>query len=351
MKVSVVILNWNTAGYLERWLPVLLDSCGPDTGVVVADNASTDGSLELLRRRFPEVGTIKFSRNFGFTGGYDRALEKLLDPSKNPDVPEYVVLLNSDVEVSRGWLEPLVRYMDTHPDCGVCGPKLHKLRDGEPEFEYAGAAGGLLDRFGYPFCRGRVLSRTESDRGQYDKPEDVLWVSGACLMTRSSLWKTLGGLDDRFFAHMEEIDYCWRAQLLGWRVTVVPESSVRHLGGGTLPGTSPFKLRLNYRNNLLLLRNNLAPTYAASGMSLCRADRKALRLIRFRMMLDRLSAAVYLLTGRTSYYRAVVAAHREYRRSAVKASPFREGAQVKGLRDVCIIPLSFFKGKRVFNAI
>ena len=335
MKVSVVILNWNTAGYLERWLPVLLDSCGPDTGVVVTDNASTDGSLELLRRRFPEVGIIKFSRNFGFTGGYDRALEKLLDPSENSDVPEYVVLLNSDVEVSRGWLEPLVRYMDTHPDCGVCGPKLHKLRDGEPEFEYAGAAGGLLDRFGYPFCRGRVLKRIEADEGQYDDSADVLWVSGACLMVRRTVWRELGGFDERFFAHMEEIDLCWRAARKGWKVTVVPESVVYHLGGGTLPAESPFKLELNYRNNLLLLENN-----AGSNA-----------LLFARKLLDGCSALVYLLSGRAASFRAVARAHSAYRKlsAGVDRTSRPLGGKAGAMRRLCILPLAAVKGKGIFK--
>ena len=270
MKVSVVILNWNTKDYLRQFLPgVIASTMGLDGEVVVADSASTDGSQEMMTSLFPGVRLIALEQNFGFTGGYNRALEQI--------DAEYAVLLNSDVEVPKGWLEPLVAWMDAHPDCAACGPKLHSYADRD-RFEYAGAAGGRIDRFGYPFCRGRVLSRLEVDRGQYDAPADVLWITGACLMVRMSVWRELGGLDSRFFAHMEEIDLCWRMQLSGWKVTVVPASTVWHVGGGTLPKESPYKLFLNYRNNLLLLENNLART-----LSLQMPPEQALRQARRRI--------------------------------------------------------------------
>ena len=347
MRTAVVILNWNTRDYLERFLPPLLDSVrGLDAGVVVADNASTDGSRELLAERFPEVRTILLERNFGFTGGYNRAFEAMLVEA---DAPEYLVLLNSDIEVSAGWLEPLVAWMDAHPDYAACGPKLHALvRDGEAyqrteRFEYAGAAGGLLDRYGYPFCRGRVLSRTEEDRGQYDCPADVLWISGACLLVRARCWRELGGLDERFFAHMEEIDWCWRAQLAGWRVGVVPQSCVWHLGGGTLAPSSPVKLKLNYRNGLLLLENNLPATIG---------PRRARRRICFRKILDCGAAIVYLLSGKAALARAVRDAHREYRtlRSEAPRRPAAApGAAPKGLSDVRILLQAALRGERIFN--
>lgn len=307
MRTAVVILNWNTRDYLARFLPPLLDSLrGMDAAAVVADNASDDGSRELLAERFPQLRTILMERNLGFTGGYNRAFAQLLDA---PDAPEYFVLLNSDVEVPAGWLQPLVAWMDAHPDYAACGPKLHALEaDGADfrrteRFEYAGAAGGFLDRYGFPFCRGRVLSRTEADTGQYDRPADVLWVSGACLLVRARCWRELGGLDGRFFAHMEEIDWCWRAALAGWRTGVVPQSCVYHLGGGTLAPASPFKLKLNYRNGLLLLENNLPATVGA---------RKARLRIRIRRILDCGAAVVYLLSGKPACARAVRDAHREY---------------------------------------
>lgn len=306
MKTAVVILNWNTRDYLKRFLPAVLESVsGLDAEVIVADNASTDGSMELMEDLFPSVRRIVLNANYGFTGGYNKALAQV--------DADYYVLMNSDIEVTSGWLSPLVEWMDSHPDCGVCGPKLRSW-DNRDKFEYAGAAGGKLDRWGYPFCRGRVLKKVEKDEGQYDSPADVFWVTGACLMTRSSLWKKAEGLDDRFFAHMEEIDYCWRLQLEGYRITVVPDSVVYHLGGGTLPSKSPWKLKLNFRNNLLMLDNNLARTYVTDGDKPSRAYRRAKRLIFFRMVLDGGSAAVYLLTGKRDYFGAVLDAHREYRK-------------------------------------
>lgn len=337
MKTAVVILNWNSRDYLRRFLPGLLASCeGMDAEVIVADSASTDGSMELMASSFPGVRTIPLDRNYGFTGGYDRALAQV--------DADYYVLINSDVDVPAGWLAPLVDWMDSHPGCGVCGPKLHRLEaDGTrtDEFEYAGAAGGYLDRYCYPFCRGRVPGRTEKDRGQYDLPHDVMWVSGACMMVRSSLWKTAGGLDDLFFAHMEEIDFCWRAQLRGYSVTVVPESTVYHIGGGTLPRTSAFKLRLNYRNNLLMMRKNLAATVGPCTAA-CR--------MAVRHVLDSGSAAVYLLTGRVSFFRAVCQAYADYFRMRGQVERrTAAGSSVKGLLPVRILLASAVYRNRVFK--
>lgn len=347
MKTAVVILNWNTEGFLKEFLPGLIysvDKAG-DAEVIVADNASTDGSLELLRKDFPSVRTIVFDSNYGFTGGYNKAFAQVDS--------EYFVLINSDIEVTDGWLEPLVEWMDSHPGCGACAPKLKSWQDREM-FEYAGAAGGYIDSLGYPFCRGRILKKIEKDCGQYDTPADVFWATGACLMVRSEVFRRLGGLDERFFAHMEEIDLCWRMQLHGYRITVVPESVVYHVGGGTLPQTSPFKLFLNYRNNLLMLGNNLAQTYALQyyrqGYSIEKAATKGMRragfIMRFRMMLDLLSAAVYLLTLKPDCFKAVIKAHKEYRR--LKKDPgfkdirayledFGKRADVKGMRSGWIV--------------
>ena len=333
MKTAVVILNWNTREYLEKFLPPLLESCeGLDAGVVVADNASSDGSVELLSEKFPSVRTIRLDQNYGFTGGYNRALAQV--------EAEYYLLLNSDIEVARGWLEPLVEWMDIHPECGACGPKLHSWQE-KDSFEYAGAAGGRIDRFGYPYCRGRVLKKVEKDCGQYDTPCDVLWVSGACLMTRSALWKRYGGLDERFFAHMEEIDYCWRLGLDGWKVSVVPSSTVWHLGGGTLPQDSPRKLFFNYRNNLLTLDKNL-PRCIGKFRARCR--------ILFRMLLDGGSAAVYLLGGRKDYFKAVVDAHGQYRK--LRKETARDGRKVcskAAPTRVCIVLAAFLKKDGIFE--
>ena len=321
MKTAVVILNWNTKNYLREFLPALVASTeGMDAEVVVADNASTDGSLEMLYEEYPTIRRIPLDKNYGFTGGYNRALAQV--------EADYYVLINSDIEVPADWLKPLVEWMDTHPKCGACGPKLVDWAKRDT-FEYAGAAGGLLDRYGYPFCRGRALQVVEKDQGQYDDPADVFWISGACLMVRSRLWKKLGGLDDRFFAHMEEIDLCWRLQLAGYKVTVVPRSRVFHIGGGTLPNDSPFKLRLNYRNNLLLLENNLAKTFRAQGYSVDGALGKARRRILVRMCLDGMSALAYLLSKKWSFYKAVVKAHAEYFKLRRKPSPDEVASQQK----------------------
>ncbi len=333
MKTAVVILNYNTKDYLRKFLPGLVASCaGLDAQVVVADNASTDGSAALMQAEFPDVPLIGLDQNYGFTGGYNRALAQL--------EADYYLLINSDIEVPEGWLQPLVDWMDSHPDCGACGPKLisYAQRD---TFEYAGAAGGLVDRYGYPFCRGRILQKIEKDHGQYDTPANVLWVSGACLLVRASVWKTLGGLDERFFCHMEEIDLCWRMQLHGWKVTVVPQSHVYHIGGGTLPNESPFKLRLNFRNNLLLLENNLPATFMAEGLSAQEARKKARRRIFTRMCLDGLSSLNYLITKRWSFYNAVVQAHKEYRQLRQPGPLPPHPHKPEGLYNGCIIPRAF----------
>ena len=366
MKTAVVILNWNTEGFLREFLPGLIRSCNrvPGAEVVVADNASTDGSLKVMEEEFPQVRTLCFERNLGFTGGYNQAFTQL---SYGPDAPEYFLLINSDIEVPEEWLGPLVEWMDNHPDCGACAPKLHSWQDRD-SFEYAGAAGGYIDTYGYPFCRGRIMGRVEKDNGQYDSPADVFWATGACLMVRSSVYRKLGGLDERFFAHMEEIDMCWRMQLTGWKVTVVPSSTVYHVGGGTLPATSPFKLFLNYRNNLLMLSNNLAKTYALGlfhkGMEPQKAAEKGLRMaenrICFRKMLDMLSATVYLLTLKTDCFKAVLKAHKEYSRlkttiSSAQIQSYLEeygtAGEVTGTYRKWIVLQSVLNGAKVFGTV
>ena len=329
MRIAVVILNWNTEGFLRKFLPGLVRSVEAVHGaeVVVADNASTDGSVQVVRELFPDVEILVFERNLGFTGGYNEAF-RLLEQS-HPEM-EYFLLINSDIEVGQAWLEPLVEWMDTHPECGACAPKLHSYQQRDM-FEYAGAAGGFIDKYGYPFCRGRVLKTLERDMGQYDSPAEVFWATGACLMVRSELWKRLGGLDSRFFAHMEEIDLCWRMKLEGYSVNVVPSSMVWHVGGGTLPASSPMKLFLNYRNNLLMLSNNLSKHYAVEEyregrgavQAAQRGIRRARRRIFERMILDGMSAMVYLLTFKWSYFKAVIRAHNDFRRLKTQADVTR----------------------------
>lgn len=252
-RLSVVILNWNGRRHLERYLPSVVAHTEGDAEVVVADNGSTDDSLQWLRLNYPDVRVIRLDRNYGFAGGYNRALREVES--------EYVLLLNSDVEVTAGWWQPLVEVLDTESDVAAVAPKL--LADMErTKFEYAGAAGGFIDYLGYPFCRGRILSNVEEDRGQYDNRRDIFWASGAAMCCRRELFESLGGFDEDFFAHMEEIDLQWRMQLAGWRIVVEPKSVVYHLGGGTLPASSR-KIFLNHRNNLAMLFKCASPMQRA----------------------------------------------------------------------------------------
>ena len=252
-RLSVVILNWNGRRHLERYLPSVVAHTEGDAKVIVADNGSTDDSLQWLRLNYPEVGVIRLDRNYGFAGGYNRALKEIKS--------EYVLLLNSDVEVTAGWWQPLVEVLDTESDVAAVAPKL--LADMErTKFEYAGAAGGFIDYLGYPFCRGRILSYVEEDGGQYNDRRDIFWASGAAMCCRREVFESLGGFDEDFFAHMEEIDLQWRMQLAGWRIVVEPKSVVYHLGGGTLPASSR-KIFLNHRNNLAMLFKCASPMQRA----------------------------------------------------------------------------------------
>lgn len=300
---AIVILNWNGRHYLERFLPIV-ESCSTreDVFIVVADNGSTDFSVEYLKENHKNIKVIEFETNLGFTGGYNRAL-------KNVEA-DYFLLLNSDIEVTPGWLDPLIKEMDENPDVGICMPKIRSAYNPD-SFEYAGACGGFIDYLGYPFCRGRILSNIESDGGQYDSSIEIFWASGAAMMIRSSLYMELGGFDERFFAHMEEIDLCWRAKLKGSQVWVFPESVIYHVGGGTLPNNSPHKLYLNFRNNLMMLYKNLPSGSLAF-------------VIPARMIMDGAAAVVYLLQFKLNYFKSVIKAHKDF----WKVLPFIERTKV-----------------------
>lgn len=297
MKVAVVILNWNGEQMLRDFLPsvvahsVLPESLG-EAVVYVADNGSTDHSLRLLADSFPSVRTIAFSQNYGFADGYNKAFE--------PIDAEYAILLNSDVEVTPGWLHPLVQYMDAHPQVAACQPKLMAYHQ-KDAFEYAGAMGGFIDCYGYPYCRGRIFDTVEKDHGQYDADVPLLWATGACLMVRLAVYKEVGGLDGRFFAHMEEIDLCWRLRCRGYEVRSVASSVVYHVGGATLNAGHPRKTFLNFRNNLLMLYKNLPAGKLRSVLSV-------------RALLDYVAAAMFMLKGEWGSAKAVFRARREYRK-------------------------------------
>lgn len=296
-STSVIILNWNGEDMLRRYLPAVLSTTDSSVGeVIVADNGSTDGSVDFLAAEFPQVRVLCLDRNYGFAEGYNRAIS-MVDT-------EFVVLLNSDVRPASGWLGPLVDYMKSNPSAGACQPKI--LSDIEPEkFEYAGACGGFLDCNGYPYCRGRIFDTIESDQGQYDSNMNVDWASGAALMVRRDLYIKSGGLDADFFAHMEEIDLCWRIRLAGMTVGVVPESVVFHLGGGTLPQGNPRKVYLNFRNNLLLLHKNLP-------------DCIRRRRLFVRRLYDTLAFAMFVVMMDWKSAGAVLRAHRDFRKMRSK---------------------------------
>ncbi|MBO6018715.1 MAG: glycosyltransferase family 2 protein [Prevotella sp.] len=275
-KLAIVILNWNGAAMMRQYLPTVLAHSRDEATVYVADNASTDDSLELLRRDFPEVRLIVLDRNWGFADGYNKALRQI--------DAQYYLLLNSDIEVTPHWLTPLLQFMDSHLDVAACQPKLLSIYH-KDSFEYAGASGGYLDRYGYPFCRGRLFETVEKDQGQYDTPADVLWATGAALLIRSTDYWSSGGLDGRFFAHNEEIDLCWRLRISGRRVVCLPESRVYHVGGGTLPKSNPMKTYLNFRNNLTMLYK-------------CLPDSELRHVMRWRWVLDYVAAWEMLLLKR-----------------------------------------------------
>lgn len=292
-KISVVILNWNGVEMLRQFLPSVLQySTGEGVEICVADNASTDASREVLRTEFPAVRLLELDQNYGFAEGYNRALAQV--------EAEYVVLLNSDVEVTPYWLEPLRNYMDAHPDTVACQPKLLSQRN-KVYFEYAGAAGGYMDRYGYPFCRGRIFDVVEKDKGQYDTVQPIFWATGAALFIRLADYREAGGLDGQFFAHMEEIDLCWRLRSRGKKIVCIPQSVVYHVGAATLKKENPRKTFLNFRNNLLMLYKNLP-------------EKELRHVLWVRGFLDMLAAMVFYLKKDKENARAVLQARKEFKK-------------------------------------
>ncbi len=327
MKASVIILNWNGAKWLRQFLPAVIANTNPRIGrVIVADNGSTDDSLKLLADEFAQVEVFKFDKNHGFAGGYNRAIAMV-------DTP-YTVLLNSDVEPAPGWLDALCDYMESHPETGACQPKVLSWHD-RTRFEYAGAAGGFIDRHGYPYCRGRIMDVCEEDNGQYDTDSEVFWASGAALMVDTALYKRLGGLDEQFFAHQEEIDLCWRIQLAGRKVVAVSSSTVYHVGGGSLPAGNPRKVYLNFRNSLLMLHKNLP-------------DSSRRRTLFIRRLLDTLAWAKSVVTLKWSDAGAILRAHNDYRRMARQYTthPDRDLLHTDPKRPDLLIEYFFKRHKR-----
>lgn len=291
-RTAIVILNWNGSDMLRRFLPSVM-TCSGTARVYVADNASTDDSMQMLAEKFPDVGLIPLEKNYGFAEGYNRALAQV--------DAEYYVLLNSDVEVTPGWIAPLTRFMDNRTDVAACQPKLLSALNRD-SFEYAGACGGYIDKYGYPFCRGRIFNNVEQDSGQYDSPAEITWATGACLMVRADDWRRAGGLDSRFFAHNEEIDFCWRLKIAGRKVYAVPQSVVYHVGGATLSKDDPMKTYLNFRNNLTMLYK-------------CLPESELRCVLRVRALLDFAAAVKMLVLDRNiGAFKAVLRGRRDFKR-------------------------------------
>lgn len=289
-QTAVVILNYNGAGMLRRFLPSVI-KYSPEASIYVADNGSSDESCDVVRNEFPAVKLMVLDHNYGFAEGYNRALAQVDE--------EYAVLLNSDVEVTRGWLSPMTQFLDSNPEVAACQPKLLSFKQ-KDFFEYAGAAGGFIDKRGYTFCRGRIFNTVERDSGQYDDTTDVFWATGAALMIRNEVYKNNGGLDGRFFAHMEEIDLCWRLRSRGYRIACVPQSHVYHVGGATLKKENPQKTYLNFRNNLLMIYKN-AP------------DCQLKKIMLFRKVFDNVAALKFLASGDYAAFKAVRKARRDFK--------------------------------------
>jgi GT2 family glycosyltransferase len=336
IKVAIVILNWNGKDFLEKFLPQVLAHNAPYAEVIIADNASTDDSISFLRLNYPQVRIIQNTVNGGFAKGYNDALKHVS--------AEYYVLLNSDVEVTPRWVEPVIELMESDPAIAACQPKIRAFNNRE-FFEYAGAAGGFIDKFTYPFCRGRIFDSFERDTGQYDDTREVFWATGACLFVRSDVFHKVSGFDVDFFAHMEEIDLCWRIKNMGYRIMYCPGSTVFHVGGGTLAKTNPRKTYLNFRNNLLLMCKNHDPRFFVSKLLT-------------RMVLDGIAGLKFLLSGDVSHFSAVVRAHCSFYGMFGKTMSKRKALQkqVKQYTTTAIYRRSividyYLRGKRKFSEL
>jgi GT2 family glycosyltransferase len=332
--VAVVILNWNGKNYLEKFLPSVHASTYKNMQIIVADNASTDDSIIFLQQYFPDVKIIINQSNEGFAKGYNSALKKV--------TADYFVLLNSDVEVTPKWIEPIIQLMENDMSIAACQPKILDYKN-KTQFEYAGACGGFIDSLGYPFARGRVLENIEEDKGQYDSAIPCFWATGAAMFVRASVYNALGGLDEYFFAHQEEIDLCWRMQLSGYKVYVQPASIVHHVGGGTLPKGNTKKTYLNFRNNLIMLCKNTPANVLIVKLPI-------------RFSLDAIAAYKGLLSGDTGYFFAIIKAHVHfgkwllfYRKKALFVKPINK--ELKGIYSKCILWQYYLKKKRTFSEI
>ncbi len=334
MKVAVVILNWNGRKLLEEFLPSVWEHSHAVSTVIVADNASTDDSVPFIREHYPGIEIIQLTENFGFAGGYNKALKQV-----DADIQ---VLLNSDVAVTANWIEPIVKMMEDDPTIAACMPKIKAYKSKE-SFEYAGAAGGFIDKNGYPFCRGRLFDLLEKDEGQFDDEIEVFWATGAAMFMRADLYESAGGLDTDFFAHMEEIDLCWRVKNQGYRIMYCGKSTVYHLGGGTLDALNARKTYLNFRNNLYLITKN---NY--KGVLFFK--------IWYRLILDGLAGVKFIFGGKFAHCWAIIRAHFSFygtlgtylkKRKALKKKA--KNPTTKGIYSGQIVFDAFLRGKKLFK--
>lgn len=334
-SVAIVILNWNGRHHLEKFLPSIFETAYENCSIIVADNASTDNSVSFLKENYPQIEIIFLSKNFGFAKGYNEALKKVN--------AAYYVLINSDVEVEPHWLHPVIEFMETEETCAACQPKVLAYEN-KNLFEYAGAAGGWIDAYGYPFARGRVFEKCEEDHAQYNTTQQIFWATGAAMVVKSKVYHQLGGFDEYFFAHQEEIDLCWRMQIAGYKIFCCPASVVYHLGGGTLARGRSKKTFLNYRNNLIMLAKNLSL-------------KEKWWKIPFRIVLDIVSAFKALLSGNAGYLPAVFKAHAAFiywillakkEKLAFKKKPLKSLA---GVYKGNIVWAYFVKNKKYFTEI
>lgn len=330
--VAVVILNWNGLNFLKKFLPSVTQSSYSNLEIIVGDNASTDTSVSFISDNYPDIKIIQNDRNYGFAEGYNKVLNEL-----NHD---YFVLLNSDVEVDSVWIEPVIELMESDDQIAAAQPKILSYAN-KHLFEYAGAAGGYIDKFGYPFCRGRIFDTVEEDTGQYNDKAEIFWASGAALFIKRSKWIEAGGLDSDFFAHMEEIDLCWRLKNMGYKIMYCSESKVYHVGGGTLNAENPFKTYLNFRNNLVLLQKNLPRA-------------KSMEIIFIRFWLDFISLLKYLLDGKPKNALAISKAHiyffRNFSKNSKKSKAINKNYfNPAGLYSGSVVWKYFVKGIKKFR--
>jgi len=331
-RIAIVILNWNGKKYLEKFLPLLVQFQTKDAEIVVADNASDDDSVLFLRSNYPEIRIIINPFNEGFAKGYNLALKQI--------ETEYYILLNSDIEVTENWIKPVIDLMDSDPLIGACQPKIRSYLDPK-KFEYAGAAGGFIDKYGYPFCRGRIFQNIEEDHGQYDDQIEIFWATGACMFVRARLFHDFGGFDEDFFAHMEEIDFCWRLKNAGYKIMYCPTSTVFHIGGGTLPKISWRKTYLNFRNNFFLLYKNLP-------------DDRLIKVFSARFILDGIAAIKFLIQAGFKDFWAVSRAHLSFYRTLKRTKQKRHLLNHGSMKNVYgknIVSEYYLKGKRKFSQL